>query len=244
MKRKNIQLDLKSCETLAIPPDQDENSCAYFLIRKCPRLKAVHLAEYGVFRAWGMGASRVMLGFSPQAGAPGFHAKNYGELKLRYTHSMLLMKKKLELTPAAYETAVRIKPIEQTEIPAYMRIYRETFFAVPNAACDSEEQIRRLLREQNYDVCLLRCGKNPCGICEYRISPQKEAFLEALGVLPQFRRQNLARGALHNLYYLFQAEGVKRVCLYVSSANLPALRLYKSEGFTVEKAVSHWFEAL
>ena len=61
MKRKNIQLDLKSCETLAIPPDQDENGCAYFLIRKCPRLKAVHLAEYGVFRAWGMGASRFLL---------------------------------------------------------------------------------------------------------------------------------------------------------------------------------------
>ena len=65
---------------------------------------------------------------------------------------------------------------------------------------------------------------------------QKEAWMEAIGVLPQWRKQGIASALMTLAMRQYTAIGMKTVGLDVDTQNpTGALRLYKNLGFTVTK---------
>jgi ribosomal protein S18 acetylase RimI-like enzyme len=62
-------------------------------------------------------------------------------------------------------------------------------------------------------------------------SVSSEAYIERLVVSPDFRRRGMARRLLAAAEDLARDAGKRTVGLHVSGNNLPALRLYESEGY-------------
>lgn len=60
-----------------------------------------------------------------------------------------------------------------------------------------------------------------------------EAQITMIAVAPEWSRRGLGRGLLGHLLEAARAAGCPRVGLEVSSANAPALALYRSRGFAV-----------
>ncbi|MCS7173008.1 MAG: GNAT family N-acetyltransferase [Armatimonadetes bacterium] len=63
------------------------------------------------------------------------------------------------------------------------------------------------------------------------------ALIEAVAVLPQARRRGVGRALMHRALLEAQRVGKRRAALYVVEENLPALRLYESLGFRMERRV-------
>ncbi len=59
-------------------------------------------------------------------------------------------------------------------------------------------------------------------------------WITNLAVLPEYRRQGIAQGLLSDCE---EELGLQRICLSVRASNLPAINLYRSNGY---QEVKHW----
>lgn len=142
-----------------------------------------------------------------------------------------------------------------------LRVGREAVDAL--MAIDAESFLRpwsRSMYEASFDnavtrIYALRLGDGPpVAYCSAWLLPG-ELHINNLAVLPQYRRQGLARRLLHAVLAAATAEGAARATLEVRRSNLAALRLYEGLGFTtaavrpdyyqepIEDALVLWREA-
>jgi mycothiol synthase len=98
------------------------------------------------------------------------------------------------------------------------------------------------------DVLLAFDGNHPVGYCWTRVNREansrrktQTARIHMMGVDPAFRGGGLGKRILLAGLYKLKSEGIEIVELTADSANLPALRLYHSVGFTLH-AVIFWYE--
>lgn len=98
------------------------------------------------------------------------------------------------------------------------------------------------------DVLLVFDGDRPVGYCWVRVNREansrrktRTARIHMMGVDPAFRGRGLGKHILLAGLYKLASEGIEIVTLTADSANLPALRLYHSVGFTLH-AVILWYE--
>ena len=88
------------------------------------------------------------------------------------------------------------------------------------------------------DATLLIAAGNPDGIFEYVANIQGLKLSDDIGaiqnvaVLPEYRRQGLAKNLVLRALQGFQHAGIQRVSLEVTAENLPAVKLYEQIGFT------------
>ncbi len=96
------------------------------------------------------------------------------------------------------------------------------------------------LHRQGIRAGLAYQGEALVGLYEVDLT-EKIPALAALAIAPDLRRQGLGRRLLRTLL-----DGMRSpTCtLTVSSANLPALELFRSEGFAQTGVVSNWFEVV
>jgi ribosomal protein S18 acetylase RimI-like enzyme len=104
-------------------------------------------------------------------------------------------------------------------------------------AIDSSENARREITEKTR--LFLKTGHEIIGSVAYRIRPDRSAYISNVIVDPAFRRNGLARCAV--VFVLEQNKNAPRVDLVTHPDNEPALRLYRSLGFTIEARTENYF---
>lgn len=72
-----------------------------------------------------------------------------------------------------------------------------------------------------------------------------EGWIEAIGVIPDWRGRGIASALMAKSLQLFQAEGLKQAALDVDAQNpTGALRLYEKHGFTIARESIHFVKKL
>ena len=123
--------------------------------------------------------------------------------------------------------AIRIKDADESTVEELFSLERECF----GDEAWSRESIRGALDNDSYiTVAVRRGGALAAMACA--VAVRDEAEITKVAVLPEFRRQGLARLALDELSRLLSESGVKRLLLEVREGNTAALTLYGSLGFT------------
>ncbi len=122
---------------------------------------------------------------------------------------------------------VTIRPMEQTDIPAALRVWQETS--------------ARARRIETHDGLARYVGHNP-GLCQ--VAEQKgeligvlvgghdgrRGFLHHVGVLTPFRRHGVGRALVDFYLAELKEEGILRMHLLVRQSNAVGLRFWKSYG--------------
>ena len=239
MKQNTDILSLSECSVKLFRDDIPIRGIGYISINKCPKNKLDHVCEYTIHCMLKYDPEKLMIGFKKDL----YRKKNLGKIQIQHKHNMITMQKKLINSISQYEPSFKFKKITFAEIETYIEMYRKVFWDVPNASFYRKDDILNLLSRNNYDICFFYHNKTLIGFCEYQIS-EKNASIEAIGILQQYREKGYARALLHNLYYILTAENIEVIELTASSMNIPAVTLYKKEGFRVRKTLSYWYEVI
>jgi len=76
-----------------------------------------------------------------------------------------------------------------------------------------------------------------CGTIQGLAVTEALGAIQNVGVAPEFRRHGIGRALVLRALDGFRAQGLKRVYLEVTAANLPAVQLYLSLGFRVTRTM-------
>lgn len=239
MKQNTDILSLSEFNIKLFREDIPISGIGYISINKCPKKKLDIVCEYTIHCMFKYNPEKLMIGFKKER----YRKKYLGKIQIQHKHNMITMQKKLSISIPQYEPSFKLKKINFGEIETYIEMYRKVFWDVPNASFYRRNDIINLLNRNNYDICFFYHNKTLIGFCEYQIS-KKNASIEAIGILQQFRGNGYAHSLLHNIYYIFAAENVALIELTASSMNIPAIALYKKEGFRVRKTLSYWYEVI
>ena len=85
-------------------------------------------------------------------------------------------------------------------------------------------------------------GRELVGYAMLGIGPF-DSELEAIGVLPSWRRYGIARQLLNNLIDTSIEAGSERLLLEVRATNLPAIHLYQGNGFHIDGYRKNYYPA-
>ena len=94
----------------------------------------------------------------------------------------------------------------------------------------TEAGIRETLQYETARAFIARNSSRIVGYVLARISGKEGEILD-LAVLPEVRRQGIARKLLAHTWCALDLAGVKEVYLEVRASNAPAIELYRGEGF-------------
>lgn len=110
-------------------------------------------------------------------------------------------------------------------------------FGEPEA--DARAFAEAALADRSREQFMARTGDGAVGMVS--LARHGDAYeLFGLGVLPVFRGSGLGGAVLDACLTVVRGRGASRVSLEVDDANEPALRLYRSRGFTEESRVEYW----
>ncbi len=161
--------------------------------------------------------------------------------RLEFRHDMLRMERAL---PAPTRPGrLMLEPLSREKSGAWLAIYNESFFDVPNSATYGQPELAQVLE----DGCA--CGFAvldgvPVGVYELCFKEQGCPEIEGIGLLKGSRGKGLGRELLYAVMELLAGLGHERTHLRVSTSNENAYALYRSAGFAVTQLISHWYEVL
>lgn len=210
----------------------------YVVLRRCPPegLEAVLGREAAALFA--AGAEHVYAASVDQDHPLG--AGRLGPWALRFAHDMLGMYRDLGPDRPRPAGRLTLEPLTRKSGSEWLRMYNESFFAVPNSATYGEEELGHLLTGRyRCGFALLdgaRAGVYECGF--------KKEFPEigSIGLDGAFKGRGLGRELLLTVMDDLAGLGYGRCWLQVATANGPAYGLYQSVGFTLDRVLSRWYE--
>lgn len=207
----------------------------YIILRDCPEERLGEALGKGMEKLKKAGA-RTVLATSKPEGEP-LHTGPVGVWRLTHVHDMVAMEKSLPAEKPGIKLTLRA-PKRGTEENLYLDLTNKAFAQVPNAATQRSTDLRR----QNHRYGLAYQGDTLVGTYELDLS-EKTPELASIAVDPQLWRQGYGRALLRTV---LDSLGPKTpsCAITVSSANLPAMGLYQSEGFAQTGVVSDWFEVV
>jgi [ribosomal protein S18]-alanine N-acetyltransferase len=101
---------------------------------------------------------------------------------------------------------------------------------------DGEAAIQEINQNSFY---FIKRGSEIVGTAAVRRSEKDTVYISNVAVLPEFRRQGIARSAMLSL--LKRSNGATRIELATHPENKAALELYSSLGFVVESRKENYF---
>ena len=207
----------------------------YIILRDCPEERLGEALGKGMEKLKKAGAQTVLATSLPE-GEP-LHPGPVGVWRLTHVHDMVAMEKPLPADKPAIKLTLRA-PKRGNEENLYLDLTNKAFAQVPNAATQRPVDLRR----QNHRYGLAYQGETLVGTYELDLS-EKTPELVSLAVDPQLWRQGYGRALLRTV---LESLGPKTpsCTITVSTANLPAMGLYESEGFSQTGLVSDWFEVV
>lgn len=207
----------------------------YIILRDCPEERLGEALGKGMEKLKKAGAQTVLATSLPE-GEP-LHAGPVGVWRLTHVHDIVSMERPLPAEKPALRLNLR-SPRRGQEETLYLALTNKAFAQVPNAATQRPTDLRR----QNHRYGLAYQGETLVGTYELDLS-EKVPELCSLAVEPALWRQGYGRALLRAV---LDSLGNKApsCTLTVCSANLPALGLYQSEGFTQTGLMSDWYEVV
>lgn len=210
----------------------------YAAVRRCPRKDLPAALDREVSALFRAGARHVYVastdGDTPLEEGP------IGNWKLTYAHDMLGMYCELGADRPRPAGNLVLEPLTRPEGGLWLRLYNESFFAVPNSATYGDEELEQILTDQYCCGFALEGGKR-VGI--YELGYKKEfPEIGSIGLSDEVRGQGLGRELLLAVMDLAAGQGYPRCWLQVSTANTAAYALYQRVGFTLDRVLSKWYE--
>lgn len=206
----------------------------YIILRDCPEERLGEALGKGMEKLKKAGAATVLATSLPE-GEP-LRSGPCGVWRLTHAHDIVAMEAPLT-GRGKCENKLVLRPLKRaSEDKLFLDLANRSFAGVPNARTYTAGD----LRKQNFRLGLAYQGEELVGLYEVDLT-EKTPEIAALAIAPELRRQGYGRRLLGTLL-----EGMRTpTCtLTVSSANLPALELYRSEGFAQTGLVSSWFEVV
>ena len=168
----------------------------------------------------------------------GLTAEAAERLGLRKKHEMLWMQRELRKIPAA-EKGYSLKKMKKGEEDAFLTLYNECFFAVPNSATYTAEDGARL-GGKDYRAGFLMRGGEILGLYELKLEAVPEIC--SVGVAEAKRGRGAGKALVLLCLRALREKGYRECRLLVSDANECALGLYRKLGFTECGVQSVWYE--
>jgi ribosomal protein S18 acetylase RimI-like enzyme len=160
--------------------------------------------------------------------------------RLEFRHDMLQMERTL---PAAFQPGrLVLEPLSREKCGAWLAIYNESFFDVPNSATYGQSDLAQALEAGACGFAML--NSVPIGIYELSFAKPHDPEINGISLLKGARCKGLGRELLYTVMDLLAGKGYGRVSLKVSTANESAYALYRSAGFTITELLSHWYEVI
>ncbi len=206
----------------------------YIILRDCPEERLGEALGRGMEKLKKAGAKSVLATSLPE-GEP-LQPGPCGVWRLTHVHDMVAMEAPLTGREKPQDKLV-LRPLKRSsEDRVFLELAGRSFDGVPNARTYTAAGLHR----QGIRAGLAYQGEELVGLYEVDLT-EKIPALAALAIAPELRRQGLGRRLLRTLL-----DGMRSpTCtLTVSSANLPALELFRSEGFAQTGVVSNWFEVV
>lgn len=161
--------------------------------------------------------------------------------RLEFRHDMLRMERAL---PAPSQPRrLTLEPMRREKSGAWLAIYNESFFDVPNSATYGQSDLAQVLEDGSACGFAMLDGV-PVGVYELSFKERNCPEIEGIGLLKGARGKGLGRELLYAAMELLAELGHERTHLRVSTANENAYALYRSAGFTVTELISHWYEVI
>lgn len=126
---------------------------------------------------------------------------------------------------------------------AFLRIYNECFFRVPNSATYTDADMDRIMGDPAHsEARVVFWGNEAVGIYELSFETAIPE-IASLGVIAERRKTGIGKNTLRFIQESLGRAGYRRVSLKVSTANPDAYRLYRQIGFIRVSTLSHWYRA-
>lgn len=207
-----------------------EHGVATLILREIPYKRNA----YVLIRSYRPGSLRALMEESRQfcvlAGAERVSVSSDEPLEnLKHLHDLAEMRCRRDGLPAL-EEPVELEAVTEKNGKAFLEIYNRLFFSIPNAVTYTRQDLERVLRERSAFLAVV--DGRPAGIGEWR-----GGELAVIGVLPAFR----GLGGRLTLSVIGRMTAVDEVKLHVSTANLPAMKLYRRLGFVQTRVLSRWY---
>ena len=168
----------------------------------------------------------------------GLTAETAEQLGLQKKHELLWMMRPLRRIPPA-EKGYSLKKMKKGEERAFLALYNECFFAVPNSATYTEEDGVRL-GGKDFRAGFLVRGGEIMGIYELKL--EKTPEICSVGIAEAKRGRGAGKALMLLCLRTLQEKGYQACRLLVSSANQCAQALYRKLGFTECGVQSVWYE--
>ncbi|MBQ9552112.1 MAG: GNAT family N-acetyltransferase [Clostridia bacterium] len=107
----------------------------------------------------------------------------------------------------------------------------------------SEKHVKKLLKDRNKRITVAENDGELIGLCSFTLNGnayqtrKRQIFLDAMFVLPQYRRQGVAKALFESLQSFAQKESYEKIDLAVWSFNREAQRFYEALGFTEQRKI-------
>lgn len=212
----------------------------YFVIEKCWPDQLCKAVRRGASDLLAQGATSIYISSKdPSAALCAGQGDGY---RLEFRHDMLGMERALDDARPRPEGRLTFQPLTRENGGAFLAIYNESFFDVPNSSTYDKNDLKQMLGEK------YRCGFAllngvPVGI--YELGFKKEnPEIGSIGLTKAARGKGLGRELLLSAMDICAQLGYQKAWLQVSTANENAFSLYRAVGFTVTDLLSHWYEVI
>lgn len=211
----------------------------YFTIEKCWPGQLDEAVRRGARALLAQGATAIYVSsHDPAATLCAGQGEGY---HLEFRHDILRMERALP-APAQARQLI-LEPIRREKSGAWLAIYNESFFDVPNSATYGQSDLAQVLEEGC--VCgFATLSGVPIGVYELSFQEPDCPEVEGIGLLKDARGKGLGRELLYAVMDLLAGRGCGRTHLQVSTANKGAYALYRAAGFQVSRLISHWYEVI
>lgn len=169
----------------------------------------------------------------------GFEA---GDFSFRYDSNMDVLEKELppfreRRDPAGF----CVSKLSRDNQEAFLRVYNDCFFEVPNSETYTQADIRRIAGDPvHFYAAVVEQDGEAVGICELSFESLIPE-IASIGIIEAKRGRGLGYGTLtYALNYLAHA-GYRRASLRVSTQNPKAYALYLRNGFEKTKTLSRFY---
>ena len=106
----------------------------------------------------------------------------------------------------------------------------------------SRESFDEILDEPECYYFIAHCDDNIVGYCGmYHETGETPCSIEALAVVPEFRRKGLGRLLVQKMLDTAKELGLSKAELEVNTKNVDAIRLYQDFGFAIEKHIKGFY---
>lgn len=225
---------------------QEDGSCVLAQLVRAPGLPPEHalpLVDYGQRWARAQGAARLRISLwgTPDLG-PLLAARGYA-LTERF---LRLLSTGTGSLPGPLPAGVRPAGLGIVGVERFLAMSNAAFATVPGALPLSTPDWNTMASSPGFRedlLCVLVDDRGPLAFVRSEIEGST-GCIDALAVDPRGRGMGLGRWLLRWSGRALLAQGCLAVDLWVAESNTPALRLYESEGFLLDKARESWERAL